>query len=109
MRDFGRPVVRTWVGGGFTRGDAYGRVPTHAVRRARALPPDVDPTVTADALTRQVAAGAGVHSRAWGIDPARWESVELTLLTGRPAPSDDPDVVTYQVLHLSAPEVDLLG
>lgn len=109
VRDFGRPAVRTWIGGGFTRGDAYGRTPTHAVRRVHALAPDADPVVAAEARAQQPRGGAGVHSTAWAVDPEHWETVELTLLTARPEPSDDPDAVTYEVLHLSAPEVDQLG
>lgn len=110
VRDFGRPVVRTWVGGGFVRGDAFGQAPTHAVRRVCQVPPDVDPVVAAEALAQGVTTGAGVHSSAWAIDPATWQSVELTLLTAEPGQEhDDTDVVTYRVLHLSAPEAHLLG
>lgn len=111
VRDFGRPVVRTWIGGGFERGEAFGRTPTHAVRRLAHLSPDADPMDAAAALAAgaSIPRGDGVHSRAWGIDPTTWQSVEFALLTRRPDAAERSDATAYEVLHLSVPELGELG
>lgn len=111
VRDFGRPAVRTWIGGGFARGDAYPAAPAFAVRRTRQLGPDLDPIEAAETLSYDESttlAGEGVHSHAWGIDPNAWQSVGFTLLTSDPGRPEDPDAVVYRVLHLSSPEIGAL-
>ena len=110
VRDFGRPVVRTWIGGGFVRGDAFSATPAYAILRTSALPPAVDPVETAELLSsRAVAArGENVHSHAWGIDPNSWQSAEFTLLAEHPGPAADPETTVYTVLHLSSPELEAL-
>lgn len=111
VTDFGRPPVRTWIGGGFTRGADFGDAPAFALRRLRALPADIDPADAAAGLDGEDAgpAPAGVHSRVWGIDPSVWQSVEFTLLSRRPEAEPGPDATLYRVLHLSAPEIEHLG
>jgi len=108
--DFGRPPVRTWIGGGFSRGADFAAAPGYAVRRLRPFPADVDPVHVAAALRadEDVSAAAGVHSRAWGIDPTAWQSVEFTLLSRCPDADPGPDATVYRVLHLSAPEIEHL-
>lgn len=112
IRDFGRPAVQTWIGGGFARGDAFAAVPTFALRRVRKIGPDVDVIEASSALERDNRAssrGQDVHSRAWGIDPTTWLSVEFTLLTRRPDIASPADEISFRVLHLSAPELAELG
>jgi hypothetical protein len=112
VRDFGRPAVRTWIGGGFTRGDAFAAVPQFALRRVRQLGPGVDLVETSSALSHGNNAsslGGEVHSRAWGIDPSTWQSVEFTLLTRGPDTAAAADETIFRVLHLSAPELQDLG
>ncbi|WP_158865870.1 DUF4865 family protein [Leifsonia sp. AG29] len=110
VRDFGRPVVRTWIGGGFARGRAFSAQPSHALLRTRALPPDVDPVEAAEFLSSVAVAspGGNVHSHAWGIDPTSWQSVEFTLLTAHPGQTTDAETVVYTVLRLSSPEIEAL-
>lgn len=113
VRDFGRPRVRTWIGGGFTRGDAAALAPAFAVRRLAPLAPDIDPVDAVGALRDGGADDAtrdedGVHSRAWGIDPTAWQSVAFTLLAGQPRAEQPEGTTVYRVLHLSAPEIDRL-
>ena len=110
VRDFGRPVVRTWVGGGFTRGVAFSVTPAYALLRTRAIPPAADPVETAELLSHESveSLGANVHSHVWGIDPTRWQSVEFTLLARYPGQATDPETTLYSVLHLSSPEIEAL-
>ncbi|NUU07892.1 DUF4865 family protein [Leifsonia sp. C5G2] len=110
VRDFGRPVVRTWVGGGFARGVAFPASPAYALVRTRSIPPAVDPVETAQLLSQRSvdSLGENVHSRAWGIDPSGWQSVEFTLLAQHPGGAPDPEATLYSVLHLSSPEIEAL-
>lgn len=110
VRDFGRPAVRTWIGGGFLRGDAFSASPAYALLRTRTLPPAVDPIETAELLSRDGAArlDSTVHSHAWGIDPSSWQSVEFTLLAEHPGPVTETETVVYTLLHLSSPEIEAL-
>ncbi|MBT0771667.1 DUF4865 family protein [Kineosporia sp. J2-2] len=109
VRDFGRPQVRTWIGGGFERGPRIGDVPTHALKQLRPLAPDADPadaTAGIVGTAAELAALPGTHSVAWGLDPTRWEAVLLRLST-----AGHPDGVAgtrYRVGHLSAPEMAAL-
>jgi hypothetical protein len=111
VRDFGRPAVRTWLGGGFHRGPAFGAMPAWAVKTLTPLPADADPQEAAGhaaaAALARAGAEADLHSLAWGIDPARWEQVTFTL--NRTRPSGTGGGVAYRVLHLSAPGIDELG
>lgn len=109
VRDFGRPAVRTWIGGRFVRGEGFGEVPGHAVRDTVHFAPGSDPEHEAaglDRLVQEAAADPHTHSVAWAVDPNAWEAVVLRLLTAPPAPGPG---VRYRVGHLSAPEITALG
>ena len=110
VRDFGRPTVRTWIGGGFHRGAAFADTPLYATRLLVPFAPDSDPqadaTTTAERAAR-LAATPGTHSVAWAVDPTRWEAVVLRLATTPPRAGDDG--TAYRVGHLSAPEMSALG
>jgi hypothetical protein len=98
--DFGRPPVRHWVGAAFHPGPDFGAVPVFATRSTTLLPPDAEPGPALDVTPHGV--GAGVHSQAVAVDPARWEVVRFTLWTTPPA-RIAPDEVAFDVLHASAP------
>ncbi|WP_306839270.1 DUF4865 family protein [Catenuloplanes nepalensis] len=110
VASFGRPVVQTWIGGGYHRAAAFTQPITHAVRRVAPIPADADPAETATvvgAAVRDRLAEPGLHSIAWAVDPRTWESMTFALHAGRPDPSDGE---LYQVPHVSAPhEPALLG
>lgn len=109
VRDFGRPRVRTWIGGTFARGEKTPGTPAHAAKKIVGLAPDSDPASEAarlDATVREIASRPGVHSTAWAIDPSRWEAVIFTLLTGMP-PAEDGTI--YRVGHLSKPGIASLS
>ncbi|MBB4965012.1 DUF4865 family protein [Saccharothrix violaceirubra] len=100
--DFGRPVVRHWVGAGFDRGPAHDGTPTAATRVVDTLAPDADPAEALDrALARAAEHTPDVHSVAVAVDPSRWELVRFTLYAGE-APDEG---VRYRVAHLSRPEL----
>jgi hypothetical protein len=123
VRDFGRPRVRTWIGGRYLTGLAHGTTPTLAVKTTVTIPHDADPqdgAAHADAHTQaMVDAEEGLHSAAWAIDPARWELVVFTLHAtrdrGPSASTQTPsglgagwkhaDSTSYEVLHLCTPEI----
>lgn len=114
VRDFGRPSVRTWLGGGLRPGPAYAEVPTTAVLATLPSPADVDPVTIARAAaerSEELNARPGVHSAAWLVDPATWAVTHVTL-AGAEAPLDAWAArphETFDVLHLSRPELgDLL-
>jgi hypothetical protein len=126
VRDFGRPRVRTWIGGRHLAGAAHGTTPTAAVKSTLMIPRDLDPRATADeaqAVAQTLLDKEDLHSVTWAIDPMSWELLVLTLHStprhGRagaePAYRSSPfqawpsaDSTTYDVLHLSAPEIDSL-
>ena len=98
--DFGRPPVRHWVGAAFHPGPGFGGRPVFATRTTALLPPDVEPGPALDVAPHGV--GAGVHSQAVAVDPARWEVVRFTLWTAPPA-RVAPEETSYDVLHASTP------
>ncbi|QFZ21748.1 DUF4865 family protein [Saccharothrix syringae] len=104
--DFGRPVVRHWVGAGFERGPAG--TATAATRRVERVPADADAGEVVEralAELRDHARDPGVHATALAVDPSRWELVRFTLWR-----DETPDEeVRYRVLHLSRPEADDLS
>ncbi|MGP3945398.1 MULTISPECIES: DUF4865 family protein [Streptomyces] len=107
VRDFGRPTVEHWQGLAFERGPAAGTVPRVATRHAAPVPAAADPaSVVEDALARltERARTDGVHATALGIDPRGWELIHFTLWEDSAPPSEPGD--RYQVLHLSAPDLD---
>jgi hypothetical protein len=129
-RDFGRPVVRQWTGLAFERGPASAAAPSVATRRLEAIARDADPAAVIEAAvaeTRERAAAPATHSAALAIDTRAWELVHFTLRAGPAeggagasrapgdgasrAPADGAgrapgDETTYEVLHLSSPELD---
>jgi hypothetical protein len=127
VRDFGRPTVRTWFGGRHRAGDAHGAAPTLGVRTTLSIPHDLDPRATvaeADAVTEALLDDQGLHSATWAIDPTSWELLVFTLhastghaqLGSEPTHASSPlharwgnaDSTSFEVLHLSAPEIDAL-
>jgi len=106
VRDFGRPVVQTWVGGTSRVGAAELQLARCAVRTTRALGDDTDlVATTADADRRLEAAldEPGTLLAAYGVDPRTWELVTFTLHAQRPLqlPAGSE---SYEVLHVAAPE-----
>jgi hypothetical protein len=86
---FGRPIVQTWIGGGYHRASAFGETATHAVRTVTRLAPDADPADTAAALrgdVQQRLNEPSLHSIAWAIDPRPWESLLFAMHCERPDP-----------------------
>ena len=112
VRDFTRPPVRTWIGGGFAAGTTSAP-PTHAVVRTVALPEDASLQDEVDDAARRTARAVeapNVHSAAHVVDPSSWE-LTTVILSRTPAAVDaDPGVrtQTFEVLHLSAPGVAAL-
>ncbi|UFS58863.1 DUF4865 family protein [Subtercola endophyticus] len=129
LRDFGRPVVQTWVGAGFARGPAFEAAPTVALRSIIHVADDADPqplvAARVDALPALIER-PGLHSVAVAVDPRTWQLVQFSLWVGDPVldqagsgPAPAPatghagagpavagmgsDVERYEVLHLSAP------
>jgi hypothetical protein len=103
VRDFGRPTVRTWIGGRFLRGDDLTGTPTHAVTRFVRFAPDSDPETEVTTVVRladETAAIPRTHSVAWAVDPSRWEAVVFRLTTSVPAAGVG---AVHRVEHLSAP------
>ena len=49
----------------------------------------------------------GVHTTALAFDPLRWHTVRFTLWE-HAVPADEPATERYEVLHLSAPELDAI-
>ncbi|ABS04171.1 conserved hypothetical protein [Kineococcus radiotolerans SRS30216 = ATCC BAA-149] len=110
MRDFGRPVVQTWVGGTAHQAARWPAVPSHAVRHRSPLPTDADlagiARETDTRLAGAVEAGEALLA-AYGIDPRTWELVTFTLHRQRPALVPEGAEV-FQVLHVSTPEREQL-
>ncbi|MFD9684293.1 DUF4865 family protein [Kitasatospora sp. NPDC059088] len=106
--DFGRPVVRHWLGAGLAEGDRT-EAPSTATRTVVRLPESADP---AEAVERALAglpahpSNPALHTAAVAVDPSRWELLSLALWSG-PAPDDAPGT-RFRVLHLSRPELDRL-
>lgn len=110
VRDFGRPVVQTWIGGTSRARSSGLDGARYAVRTTRTLGPDEDVVAVAAETDRQLAAALGEPGTllaAYGVDPRTWQLVTFTLHAERPAGLTG-DAVAYEVLHVSAPEVDRL-
>ncbi|WP_432046985.1 DUF4865 family protein [Streptomyces asiaticus] len=109
VRDFGRPPVEHWQGLGFERGPAAGATPRAATRHSEPVPAATDPASAVEGALARLAERArkdGVHTTALGIDPRGWELIHFTLWEESAPPSEPGD--RYQVLHLSAPDLDAL-
>lgn len=98
--DFGRPVVRQWLGAGYERGPAT--TANAATKHVERLAPDADPGAAVEAalatLTERSRA-ADVVSGAVAVDTRDWEILHFTLWSGE---ARGPGV-RYRVLHVSAP------
>ncbi|WP_250009781.1 DUF4865 family protein [Actinoplanes sp. M2I2] len=106
LRDFGRPVVQTWVGGTVHQATAWPDPPAYAVRRRSSPAVDTDIVEVARATDTQLSEAVGVGRAqlgAYGIDPRTWELVTITLHAQRPEHVPDAAEV-FQVLHAAVPE-----
>lgn len=104
--DFGRPVVRHWLGLAFERGAA--EQVTAATKRVEHVPAGTDPTEAVERALDELERRKDhpeVHACAVAIDPDRWELVHFTLWSAVP----DTEDVRYRVPHLSRPESDELS
>jgi uncharacterized protein DUF4865 len=102
VRDFGRPVVHTWVPAAIGVGGRDRSEVAHAWRRTETIDPAADLAEVAAALRDRVAeraARAETHVAVAGIDPRTWSTVEFTTLAGDPPPG----VISYTVPHISQP------
>ncbi|MDG6108437.1 DUF4865 family protein [Dactylosporangium aurantiacum] len=111
VRDFGRPPVAQWTGVAAVRGGAAG-APTAAVRQLVALPQPAEgdaPVAIDDALAalHALEGHPDLHTAALAYDPRDWQLLRFTLWHHR-VPADQPAGERYEVLHLSAPELDRL-
>lgn len=106
LRDFGRPVVQTWIGGTAHQAPDWRTPPAYAVRQKTALPADVDIVEVARSTDTRLAEAVGAgdtHLGAYGIDPRSWELITITLHAQRPDHLPDRAEL-FQVLHVAAPE-----
>lgn len=106
VRDFGRPVVQTWVGGTSRSGSGDLAQARYAVRTTRALEDDTDVVAATAETDRRLAVQVqepGTLLAAYGVDPRTWQLVTFTLHTDRPTDLAAGSV-SYEVLHVSAPE-----
>jgi hypothetical protein len=103
VRDFGRPVVRTWTPVATAAGGCGPSSVTHAELSTWPIGPDMDLLQTARQISdraRERAAQPGVHLALAGIDPVSWQAVEFVTTSGRSAMDGG---VRFQVLHVSQP------
>ncbi|MFC5202187.1 MULTISPECIES: DUF4865 family protein [Streptomyces] len=106
--DFGRPEVQHWTGLAYEEGAAAGAPARVAVRRRRTVPEGAELSeVMADAAAEagRLAGLDGAVCAAAAVDPRHWEVVHFSLWD-----HDSPEASgeVFQVLHVSAPERDLL-
>ena len=106
LRDFGRPVVQTWIGGTAHQAADWRTPPAYALRQKTALAADADIVAVAGSADARLAAAVDAGQTqlaAYGIDPRTWELVTVTLHEQRP--DQVPDTAElFQVLHTAAPE-----
>jgi hypothetical protein len=105
LRDFGRPVVQTWVGGTAHQAPDW-RTPAYAVRQKTALAADADIVAaarSADTRLAEAVGTGGAQLAAYGIDPRTWELLTFTLHAQRPE-HVPAGAELFEVLHTSAPE-----
>ncbi|MDH6119949.1 hypothetical protein ABH930_001189 [Kitasatospora sp. GAS204A] len=101
--DFGRPVVRSWLGLAVQDGPGREGAPTAATRLRTPIGPDQDPAEAIEsALADLPADRPGAHTTALAVDTTCWELLTFTLWTATPGPEYGE---RYQVLHLSRPEL----
>jgi hypothetical protein len=102
VRDFGRPVVRSWVeGSSQVPGDV--EQAAFATRSTLALAPHADPAEAAseaEAQLEKLTHAPSALLSLYGIDLENWEIIHFTLWSGEPDPAVG-DV--FEVLHVSGP------
>ena len=101
VRDFGRPVVRSWVEGTCQVGGDVAQA-AFATRSSSALSPHTDPTeaATEAAQVDQSRRADGALLSLFGIDLENWETIQFSLWSAEPDPALG-DV--FEVLHVSEP------
>lgn len=117
VRDFGRPRVQHWTGVACHAGPARTALVRAASRRLTSIAADADPDGTGLALSALVEREAeelrrlsrldGVHTAALAVDPHHWRLLRFVLWE-RTSAADGEATERYEVLHLSAPELDRL-
>ncbi|WP_089156919.1 DUF4865 family protein [Micromonospora sp. NBS 11-29] len=110
LRDFGRPVVQTWIGGTAHQAPRWRTAPAYGMRVKTALAADANFVALARATDARLADAVDAGQAqlgAYGVDPRTWELVTFTLHEQRPDRVPDTAVL-FQVLHTSAPERRLL-
>jgi hypothetical protein len=112
VRDFTRPPVQTWVGGAFLPGaGVLDGPPTRALLTSTRLAPDAaleDVTSRARDLVAEQAALATTHSAAFLVDPASWTLTHVALHLDDVGHDPTPQTASFEVLHLSTPEIGAL-
>ncbi|MEV0112758.1 DUF4865 family protein [Streptomyces sp. NPDC050844] len=106
--DFGRPEVQHWTGLAFAEGIASAAPARAAIRRRMRIPDRTPLGPLAAELAHEaerLARQDGNIYAAVSIDPRTWEALHFSVWD-HTSPQGVGDV--FQVLHLSAPERDLL-
>ncbi|MFE0130040.1 DUF4865 family protein [Streptomyces sp. NPDC059037] len=106
--DFGRPEVQHWTGLAFAEGIASAAPARAAIRRRMSIPDRTPLGPLAAELAHEaerLARQDGNIYAAVSIDPRTWEALHFSVWDHE-SPKGVGDV--FQVLHLSAPERDLL-
>ncbi|GAA3121112.1 DUF4865 family protein [Streptomyces rectiviolaceus] len=106
--DFGRPEVQHWTGLAFADGTASGAPAKSALRRRMRVPARTHLGGLAVELAQEavrLAQREGAVYAATAIDPRTWEAL-LFSAWDHDSPKGQGDA--FRVLHLSAPERDLL-
>ncbi|MEV8015900.1 DUF4865 family protein [Streptomyces sp. NPDC086554] len=106
--DFGRPEVQHWTGLAFAEGPASAAPARAAIRRRMRIPDRTPLGPLAAELVHEaerLAYQDGNIYAAVSIDPRTWEALHFSVWD-HDSPKGVGDV--FQVLHLSAPERDLL-
>ena len=106
VRDFARPRVDAWLPVAVAAGEAAPTAVTTAQLRTTTLSRGDDLTAQAAGLRDRSETHArepGVHLACAGIDPARWQSVELITRAAGEMPAASAEWETSTVLHVSQP------
>jgi hypothetical protein len=120
IRSFGRVPVQSWLGVVVLPGPARGERAAVATRRVSPVPADQAAAQDGMGLKeltdrevealRRLASRPDVHTAALAVDPHTWQSVRLVLWRDGADPADAAEATErYEVLHVSAPELDRLG
>lgn len=107
--DFGRPQVHHWTGVAHAEGDGVHEKAVYATRQTELIAPEVDLSGVVEEALKKMSERArrpDVQRVAFAIDPLVWQTVYFTLWTGS-VPAGQGDV--YEVLHVSAPNAEMLN